>query len=78
MYAAYKKRTRSAQVAHNDKKREASQMLVGKRFIDEGVVMRVADVDFVSGDCLVRKGRKHVLYHPDKVKPLLLVKELKE
>lgn len=74
MFAKYRKRTRMEQAAHNVKKRKASEKLIGRRFIDEGVVMRVTDVDFVSGDCLVRKGRRHVLYHPDKVKPLLLVR----
>ncbi len=73
MFPKHKKRAyHPQQAADTAQKMELSQKLIGKQFIDAGIVMKVCGVCTLSGDCLVQRGRKQILYDPKKIEPLLI------
>ncbi len=61
------------QLKLNEQKREKTRTLIGKTFVDQGQMGRVMDVDYKTGEALVRfKGmRIHKSYHPDRIEELM-------
>lgn len=66
-------RHNTAQMARNRQKATKSRALVGKTFYDQGQEGRVVDVDYKTGEALVRfKGsRIDKTYHPDRIQELI-------